>query len=213
MVVSGNTAFGWGNHASEGYLKNTHLSDYNHANIAHGEIAYNWGNHAGMYAPLESPHFTGTVTCEGDIIAYQGGTITGDTWDSMPAATTTTMGGFKLFPSQFEMESGTLKIKSGILTPVAHDHDDLYYTKTIVDSMTAHGETAFGWGNHASEGYLKNTHLSAYNHGNIANGQTAYGWGNHASGGYAPTASPTFTGDNISRYRNMEINRICWDWN
>jgi hypothetical protein len=44
--------------------------------------------------------------------------------------------------------------------------------------------TAYGWGNHASAGYLTSAHTSTYNHGNY---DTAYGWGNHASAGYAKT--------------------------
>jgi hypothetical protein len=81
----------------------------------------------------------------------------------------------------------------------------------------AHGETAYGWGNHASVGYLtaqishndvvvdsdfssngilKRTSAGVYGivTDNSGNWNTAYGWGNHASGGYAPTADPVFTG-------------------
>jgi len=43
-----------------GFLPDTHLTDFAHANIA---TAYGWGNHASAgYAPLNSPSFTGTVS-------------------------------------------------------------------------------------------------------------------------------------------------------
>ena len=59
---------------------------------------------------------------------------------------------------------------------------------TSITNNSANWNTAYGWGNHASAGYLVSaTHLAAYSHGNIANGQTAYGWGNHAIAGYLTT--------------------------
>ena len=46
-------------------LPTSHLSDFVHGNIAHGETAFGWGNHAAAgYAPKENPVFTGKVENE-----------------------------------------------------------------------------------------------------------------------------------------------------
>lgn len=62
-------------------------------------------------------------------------------------------------------------------------------------SKQTNWDTAYGWGNHASAGYLTSytetdpvfVAHAAYNVTNtkISNWDTAYGWGNHASAGYA----------------------------
>ncbi len=71
-VTKWNTAFNWGNHAEEGYLKtesdpafeNSPSSDITTDDITNWNIAYNWGNHAlAGYAPLVHEHeflFRGT---------------------------------------------------------------------------------------------------------------------------------------------------------
>lgn len=67
---------------------------------------------------------------------------------------------------------------------------------------TANWDTAYGWGNHASAGYLTSytetdpvyvasSWYSTTN--NSTNWNTAYGWGNHASAGYL-TSSSTIAG-------------------
>ena len=66
---------------------------------------------------------------------------------------------------------------------------------TPVANNSINWNTAYGWGDHAEAGYLGGSHLTEFNHANIANGQTAYEWGDHAEAGYAPTANPTFTGN------------------
>lgn len=76
----------------------------------------------------------------------------------------------------------------------------------IDDSVTgitagdiANWNTAYGWGNHASEGYLTSetdptvpAGVKAITNTQISNWDTAYGWGNHASAGYL-TALPSHT--------------------
>ena len=84
-------------------------------------------------------------------------------------------------------------------------------------SYISHGETAYGWGDHAQAGYLTginstmiNTALgftltgtagTTYNLAGIASnavdGETAYGWGNHAQAGYM-AGSTTFWGQTVS---------------
>jgi len=64
-------------------------------------------------------------------------------------------------------------------------------------------DAAYGWGNHASAGYLTSetdpvftaSAAAGIAAGDITNWNTAYGWGNHASAGYAPSLNPSFTGE------------------
>lgn len=89
------------------------------------------------------------------------------------------------------------------------------------DTRVNNGQTAFGWGNHASAGYVPNTRTVSAGVGltgggalssnvtltidwgttsvtvprgddtRINNGQTAFGWGNHASAGYYASSNPS----------------------
>lgn len=70
-----------------------------------------------------------------------------------------------------------------------------WYTTT---NNSSNWNTAYGWGNHASQGYLTSytetdpiyTASSWYTTtNNSANWNTAYGWGNHASAGYLTSAA------------------------
>jgi len=59
-------------------------------------------------------------------------------------------------------------------------------------------DTAFGWGNHASEGYLTSLGDAAgVTAAKIANWDTAFGWGNHASAGYLTSYTESDTLDNV----------------
>ena len=59
-------------------------------------------------------------------------------------------------------------------------------------------DTAFGWGDHASAGYLTSLGDAAgVTTAKITEWDTAYGWGNHASAGYLTSYSETQTLDNV----------------
>jgi len=77
-------------------------------------------------------------------------------------------------------------------------------------------DTAYGWGNHASAGYLTSftetdpiyvasSWYSTTN--NATNWNTAYGWGNHASAGYA--VYPSQTGNN-GKYLTTNGTTTSW---
>lgn len=64
---------------------------------------------------------------------------------------------------------------------------------TSIVNNSANWNTAFGWGNHASAGYLTSftetdptvpSHVKAITTTKIADWDTSYGWGNHAVAGY-----------------------------
>jgi len=78
---------------------------------------------------------------------------------------------------------------------VASETDPVWTAvSNTIAAEAAHGQTAYGWGNHADHGYLTDytetdprfaTSVAARVSG-AATGrwETAYGWGNHAAGGY-----------------------------
>lgn len=201
-IANWNTAYGWGNHATAGYLTSYTETDplftaspangISATNITNWNTAYGWGNHSGLYRPVSwVPAWTD---------------ITGKP---------TTLAGY------------------GITDAMSTSHPANVITSTNISNWN----TAYGWGNHASAGYLtsytetdpvwtaaitnyytktnmqtngasqlhfnnltnKPTTLSGYgitdamstSHAangitatNITNWNTAYGWGNHASAGY-----------------------------
>jgi len=63
-------------------------------------------------------------------------------------------------------------------------------TSNAIAVQAAHGETAYGWGDHSNEGYLTNELDPVW--GIVSNaitvqaqqGQTAYGWGDHGTNAY-----------------------------
>ena len=89
----------------------------------------------------------------------------------------------------------------------------------MLTDNSSNWNTAYGWGNHASSGYvtylgtaivdadfsansglMKKTSAGSYTivSDSSSNWNTAYGWGNHASAGYATLASPTLTGNPLA---------------
>lgn len=81
--------------------------------------------------------------------------------------------------------------------------------------------TAYGWGNHASAGYLTSftesdptvpAHVKSITSTNVSNWNTAYGWGNHASAGYQAAAS-AITTSNIGSQSVSEAGRLSRDDN
>jgi len=59
-------------------------------------------------------------------------------------------------------------------------------------------DTAYGWGDHSTEGYLTSLGDAAgVTTAKISNWDTAYGWGNHASAGYLTSYSETQTLDSV----------------
>lgn len=100
---------------------------------------------------------------------------------------------------------GDVTGKPATFTPAAHTHTKADITDfSDGDYATAaqgtSADTAFGWGNHASAGYLTaftetdptvGSHIKAITPTNITNWNTAFGWGNHASAGYLTSYTET----------------------
>lgn len=121
------TAYGWGNHASAGYLTSYTETDPVYVasswysttnNSTNWNTAYGWGNHASA-GYLTSETYTGTVTSV-----------------AMSVPTGLSISGSPI------TSSGTLALTltSGYSIPTT--------------SSQTNWDTAYGWGNHASAGYL-----------------------------------------------------------
>lgn len=65
---------------------------------------------------------------------------------------------------------------------------------TSLTDNHSHWDSAYGWGNWASNFGTTTGTIAQGNDSRIANGQTAYGWGNHASAGYVTGTPWTLAG-------------------
>jgi hypothetical protein len=124
---------------------------------------------------------TGEMRATGDVVAYATGSPTGSFWDAMPAATVSTIGGI-IVGSDFTIAGGVLSIAGGVAFDLAANysptgawtftqtpkvgavsvslvgHTHAYVASSHLTDYThaniANGQTAYGWGNHDSVGYL-----------------------------------------------------------
>src|SRR6056300_37673 len=81
-------------------------------------------------------------------------------------------------------------------------------TYSIVTDNSANWNTAFGWGDHSTEGYLtaytetdpvfSASEAASITSTDTSNWDTAYGWGNHASAGYLTSETETDTLDSVT---------------
>ena len=111
------------------------------------------------------------------------------------------------------VDSNNQIIKRSDLSLYLTEETDPVFTASAAGGITStqvtNWDTAYGWGNHASAGYLTtftetDPVLAAYDvygvtTADIANWNSAYGWGNHASAGYLTTAVESISNgdDNI----------------
>jgi hypothetical protein len=95
------------------------------------------------------------------------------------------------------------------LSSLTPSETDPVFTASAASGITltniSNWNTAYGWGDHASVGYLTSftesdptvpSHVKSITTTKISNWDTAYGWGNHASAGYLTSlpSSATFSG-------------------
>lgn len=163
------TAYSWGDHATEGYLTSSsvidNLSDVVITSPSSGQVLkYNGTNWINGTDETSSGGGSGTVTSVAMSVP------TGLSVSGSPITT-----------------SGTLAVtySAGYAIPTT--------------AKQTEWDTAYGWGNHASAGYLTSytetdpvySASAAANVTNtkISNWDTAYGWGNHASAGYLTSAA------------------------
>jgi len=218
----GDTAYGWGNHATNDYATGTPLyveSDPNWGAVSnvvtqnaaswpavsnditskagHGDTAYGWGNHAtNDYAtgtPLYVESDPNWAAVSNDITSKAGHGDTAYGWGNH--ATNDYATGTPLYVES-DPNWGAV---SNVVTPNAASWPAV---SNDITSKAGNGDTAYGWGNHATNDYATGTPLyveSDPNWGAVSNditgkaghGDTAYGWGNHATNDYA-TGTPLY---------------------
>ena len=96
---------------------------------------------------------------------------------------------------------------------------DVLVATTVNGSTTSNWDTAYGWGDHSTEGYLTTAtetdptvpaHVKTISTTDISNWDTAYGWGDHSTGGYLEVETdPVFTASPASGIASGDITE--WD--
>ena len=179
-------AFGWGNHASVGYL--TSFTETSHADVvvdgdfgsaglmatngsgtysiisdssSNWDSAFGWGNHASAgylttssasstYAPLASPALTGTPTAPTPSSSDNSTKIPTTAW--VTSKITASGGMTALSDDSSPQLSGTLDANGNVIDMGSNN---------ITDTKVGQWDTAYGWGNHASGGYLTTSSASS----------------------------------------------------
>jgi hypothetical protein len=171
------TAYSWGDHALVGYLTTetdpvftaSAASAITSTQITNWDTAYGWGNHATQSYATE----TYVNTSVANLVDSAPATL--DTLNELSAA----LGDDPNFATTVSTSIGT--------------------KWTQDNTKISNWDTAFGWGNHASAGYLTSftetdptvpSHVKSITTTNISNWNTAYSWGNHA-GLYLPLSGGT----------------------
>ena len=210
------TAYGWGDHGAAGYLtaETNDLSsavtwaDVPDANITSSSVVQHQGNLTITESQISD--LQSYLTAEADTLA----TVTGR------GATTTTTA---VIPFYYANQSAFPNATT-YHGAIAHSHSDgaMYFAhggswnKMANDSQLANStnwDTAFGWGDHSTAGYLtaETSHADVLVDGdfasqgimlrgasagsysiltdNSANWNTAFGWGDHSTAGYQSASS------------------------
>jgi hypothetical protein len=156
-----NTAYGWGNHASAGYASNTNVSNW--------DTAYGWGNHASA-GYLTSFTETNSFLGDGGSANTHPGTnrviFTGQVSAGSGALGMPTVDNSNAFLN-INRHSGEYNSQLGFSS-----NGHIYYRKFsaaaingtqpwlqvyhsgVFTNNSSNWNTAYGWGNHASAGYL-----------------------------------------------------------
>jgi hypothetical protein len=207
QVSNWDTAYGWGDHASVGYLTSFEETDpiftasvafdITSTQVSNWDEAYGWGDHAsvGYLTSFEEtdPIFTASV-------AFGITSTQVSNWD--------TAYGWGDHASV------------GYLT--SFDESDPVFTASVAFDITStqvsNWDTAYGWGDHASVGYLTSfeetdpifTASVAFGitSTQVSNWDTAYGWGDHASSGYLTSFVETSTLDDVTDRGSSTENSI-----
>ena len=170
------TAYGWGNHASAGYLTGLDVEDLGNVDISAGlsdQQVLKWDSASSSWKPAN------------DLVGgAQGIAFTDLSVSTAPAGSA----------------SLSYNNTNGVFTYTPPDLSG--YATTAALANVSNWDTAFGWGDHSVAGYLTaetdpvfaaspaaNVTLSKINQWD-----TAYSWGNHANGGYLTTETdPVFS--------------------
>ena len=193
-ISNWDAAYGWGNHASAGYLTSfteadpifaaSAASGISPTNVLNWNDAFGWGNHASagyLTSFTEADPIFGASAASGISPTNVSNWNAAYGWGNHASA--------------------------GYLTSFT-EADPIFGASAasgISPTNVLNWNDAFGWGNHASAGYLTSfteadpifgaSAASGISASNVSNWNTAFGWGNHASAGYLTSfteADPIF---------------------
>jgi len=165
-----NTAFGWGNHASAGYATTTYVNTQVANLVASAPATLDTLNELAAALGNDAAFSTTVTTALGNRLridtASQGlnGTQQSNGRTNLglgSLATLSSIGDAYITDLAYSKLTGV----PSTFAPSAHTHDDRYYTETEIgnffsgaSAITGYNktnwDTAYGWGNHASGGYL-----------------------------------------------------------
>lgn len=144
-ITQWNTAYGWGDHASEGYLVAT-TTDKSNWNTAYG-----WGNHAGLYHGSSGISQSDINTNLSNRSFRSDHTATGNPTSTYYGVTTFGNGSNVVGQLAVHFQDGTsyTRAYNSSWSNWRRNWSDADFTSTNVNNW----DTAYGWGNHASAGY------------------------------------------------------------
>ena len=213
-ITNWNTAFGWGDHATAGYLTSYTETDpvylaapaagITSTNITNWNTAFGWGDHA-TAGYLTSYSETDPIYSAAPSAGITSTNITN--WNTAFGWGDHATAGY--LTSYTETDPVYLAAPAAGITST--DITTWNNCDTWIDVMVntyglnpeaiGNWNTAYGWGNHASVGYLTSytetdpIFISTPAYGIIAsditNWNTAYGWGDHATAGYLTSYTET----------------------
>ena len=213
-ISNWDTAYGWGDHSQEGYLTS-------HPSVVAADSSDNSGRTYIQDILLDgNGHVTGITTATESVVNTDEFT-TGATFNSSNGVITFTRNDGDTF---------TVDIDGRFLT--SFTESDPIFTAHVAYGITStnisNWNTAYGWGDHSSAGYL--TSLPSHNHDdryyteteignffdgttsitgyNRSNWNTAYGWGDHSQAGYLtshPNISAASSSNNSGRTYIQDI--------
>jgi len=232
-VANWDTAYGWGDHAAEGYLTAytetdpvfaaSPASDILSGDITNWDTAYGWGDHSTegyltslAVEDLSNVDITGGLADQ-QILKWDSATSSwkpandlvggaqGIQLDDLSVSTAAATGGGALsYNNTNGVFTYTPPNLSGFLTSFT-ETDPVFNAsaaKNITTSKINQWDTAYGWGNHASGGYLVATNTDK------TNWNTAYGWGDHSTEGYLTSfteTDPVFTASIAAGISGTEV--------
>jgi hypothetical protein len=229
-----NTAYNWGDHAAQNYIAD--------GDAAGGDLIGNYPDPVIRDDAINSDKIADDAVL-GEHIAQMGASVTqvlkwngsqwapgndfgggsvGDDWGAQVVETDVTLDGTGVVGDELTIaqqgatDSQVLKWDGTSWSP--SDESDPSYTASPSSSITGseinNWNTAYGWGNHATAGYLSSftetdpifsaSPANSISNTEINNWNTAYGWGNHATAGYISSVTSA-GGDLTGNYPDPEI--------
>jgi len=223
-ISNWNTAFGWGNHASAGYL--TAEADTLDDVVGRGattSLAATFGDLtctnltvSGTTTQINTTQLmvsdnmvmlntdvSNTPTENAGLFIERGlSTNVGLLWNEGTDRWTFTNDGSTY--TNLPLTVGDLTNDAGYLTSFT-ETDPVFLASvaaTITTTELSNWNAAYGWGDHSSEGYLVATAQDK------TNWNAAYGWGDHSQAGYLTSANSTDTLDDVTSRGSVTTNNI-----